>query len=211
MRTVRPAPPKTRDTPTKTPSEGNWSDHKPDLKEDYHSHCAYCGSFDGYRHTYYEVDHFIPKKFFRENSDLSDIDYANLVYSCKFCNGKKSSKWPTESMDLFNDGSKGFVDPRDPDYENHIFRRLDGSLHWKTDLGQWIVQKAFKFDLRSKELSLLYSLKRMNGLIFELIKVEQNLKGISAELDSQSQDLYSRLTKMYLIADNQLKKHYDSI
>ena len=90
---VRENLPKRRETPTKSPSKGKWSQHKPDLKEDFHSHCGYCGSYDGYRHTWYEVDHFIPKSLFEPLGEISTEDYFNLVYSCKFCNNNKLSKW----------------------------------------------------------------------------------------------------------------------
>lgn len=86
---VREYLPSRRKSPSRKPTGENWSDHKPDLKEDFHSHCAYCGSYDGFRHTYFEVDHFVPKSLFRQVGGITDCQYDNLVYSCKFCNNKK--------------------------------------------------------------------------------------------------------------------------
>ncbi len=40
------------------------------------------------------------------------------------------------------------MDPCDPDYENHLYRTTKGSIMWKTDLGEWMVKRAFKFDER---------------------------------------------------------------
>ena len=65
MMKVRDKLPVRRSNPSKNPSGHNWSAHKSDLKQDFHEHCAYCGSYDGFRHTYFEVDHFIPKELVR--------------------------------------------------------------------------------------------------------------------------------------------------
>ena len=57
---VRATLPIRRTVTTNNPTGKNWSKHKPDLREDFNNCCGYCGSFDGFRHTYFEVDHFIP-------------------------------------------------------------------------------------------------------------------------------------------------------
>ena len=107
--TIRDSLPKRRLKPTKNPKGNNWSKHKPDLREDFNKQCAYCGFFDGYRHTYFEVDHFIPKVFLEKISSKIDLcQYSNLVYSCKFCNNNKLSKWPSNSCLLYTSPS-----PRD--------------------------------------------------------------------------------------------------
>ena len=144
---VRDKLPKRRPLTTKTPNEGKWTEHKPDLREDFHSHCGYCGSYDGYRHTWYEVDHFIPKSLL--GGKISDVEYSNLVYSCKFCNNKKLAKWPTEDISIPNANDKGFIDPCDKEYDSHLYRTSDGGIMWRTDLGKWMWETAFKFDERN--------------------------------------------------------------
>ena len=114
---VRELLPVRRPIPTESPSEGNWTLHKPDLREDFHSHCGYCGSYDGYRHTWYEVDHFIPKSLL--DGKISNVEYKNLVYSCKFCNNKKLAKWPSKDIKIPVLNNQGFIDPCDANYDTH--------------------------------------------------------------------------------------------
>jgi hypothetical protein len=157
--------PSRRTTPTKNPTGENWSEHKSDLREDFNNCCGYCDSFDGYRHTYFEVDHFIPKVFFKNNGNISLTQYTNLVYSCKFCNNAKSTKWPTQSEIIFNDGNIGFVDPCDDDYETHFYRTNDGGIMWNTNLGKWMFSEAFKFDERQHGIKVLWNLSRLQQII----------------------------------------------
>lgn len=154
-----------RAIPTKNPTGENWSEHKRDLREDFNSCCGYCDSFDGYRHTYFEVDHFIPKDFFKVNGNISLTQYSNLVYSCKFCNNAKRAKWPTNSETVFNDGSEGFVDPCDTEYDKHFYRTDDGGIMWNTDLGKWMFSQAFKFDERQQGIKILWNLSRLEQII----------------------------------------------
>jgi HNH endonuclease len=163
--------PKRRTTTTKNPTGNNWTDHKADLKEDFNSHCAYCDSFDGFRNTYYEVDHFIPKDFFKQFGNIGVCQYDNLVYSCKFCNNAKRAKWPTQSEILHNDGSMGFVDPCLVEYDTHFYRTIEGAIMWKTDLGKWMYKEAFKFDERERSLIVLWNLNRLR-LTIQMITVE---------------------------------------
>ena len=77
--TVREIRPIRRTSPTRNPTGSNWADHKPDLQQDFHLHCGYCGSYDGFRNTYFEVDHFIPKSLFILGGKITYCHYDNLV------------------------------------------------------------------------------------------------------------------------------------
>lgn len=68
--TVREKLPIRRTKTTNQPSNRDWSEHKPDLKEDFNSCCGYCDSYDGFRHTYFEVDHFVPKSLFEISGNI---------------------------------------------------------------------------------------------------------------------------------------------
>jgi len=162
---LRAKPPKRRAIPNKVPTGESWSEHKPDLKEDFNSCCGYCDSFDGYRHTYFEVDHFVPKDFFQHNGNISLTQYSNLVYSCKFCNNAKRAKWPTQSETMFNNGIEGFIDPCDTEYDKHFYRTDDGGIMWSTDLGKWMFSQAFKFDERQQGIKILWNLSRLEQII----------------------------------------------
>jgi uncharacterized protein (TIGR02646 family) len=207
---VRSILPKRRLNPTKNPKEGKWTEHKKDLQEDFNFHCAYCGSYDGFRHTWYEVDHFIPKSFFIPLKNISTIDYSNLVYSCKFCNNKKLSKWPSQSESIHHINNQGFVDPCDPDYENHLYRTTKGSIMWKTDLGEWMVKRAFKFDERDYSIRILWQINETRKLIDKF--VEQ-----LSQIDEDSEEYINIKSKAnelcfeYYYLDKELMNYYNSL
>jgi len=156
-------------TPTKNPTK-DWTVHKPDLKEDFHGHCAYCFSLDEYRHTFFEVDHFIPKTFFEPLGNITVTDYRNLVYACKFCNNKKLAIWPSKSETVYHNGKEGFIDPCTDEIENHLYRTDDGGIMWKTELGKWIFN-TLNFDERQDVIKVIWNLKRLGELIKQLTKV----------------------------------------
>ncbi len=166
---------------TKNPSKENWSEHKPDLREDFNNMCGYCNSHDEYRHTYFEVDHFVPKSIFIKNGNIALTQYDNLVYSCKFCNNFKSAKWPSNDERIFNDGNVGFVDPCDTDYDNHFYRTLDGGIMWRTNLGKWMFSEAFKFDERQQGIKVLWNLNQLDKIINSLTLILNSLSFESEE------------------------------
>lgn len=176
--------PNRRDTPSKTPTGSNWAEHKPDLKIDFNSKCAYCDSFDGFRHTYFEVDHFIPKDFFLKFGKISLTEYKNLVYSCKFCNNCKRAKWPTQKEDLFNDGAIGFEDPATNLYDAHFYRTNDGGIMWNTEVGKWMFREAFQFDKRQNSIKILWNLNKLQLIIDSLIILLHGLEKNSEDYKS---------------------------
>jgi len=167
---VRDKLPARRKTPTKNPTGENWSEHKTDLREDFNKHCGYCGSYDGFSHTWFEVDHFVPKSQFKKTGKIGLCQYDNLVYSCKFCNNVKLSKWPSNDETIPHINNKGFVDPCEADFDSHLYRTNDGSIRWLTDLGKWMVEVGFKFDERDYAVKLLWELNNLRKVIERLTK-----------------------------------------
>lgn len=205
---VRECLPIRRATPTLSPKEGDWTYHKPDLRIDFHSHCGYCGSYDGYRHTWYEVDHFVPKSLL--GGKISNVEYSNLVYSCKFCNNKKLAKWPTNDIGIPNHNNQGFVDPCSADYDIHLHRTNDGGIMWSTELGKWMWEVAFKFDERNYAIKLLWEVNRIRQIVLvyanELSKMDVN--------SEEYQVVYRKagdLSFKYVIVHNELMNHYNSV
>lgn len=158
---VRDNLPQRRPVPSKNPNGEKWSEHKPDLRDDFFEHCAYCGSYDGFSHTYFEVDHFVPKEVIKKTGNIGLCQYDNLVYSCKFCNNVKLNKWPSNDETIYYSNDKGFADPCTDDYDTHLYRTEYGSIRWNTNLGKWMVEVGFKFDERDYAVRLLWEL---NGL-----------------------------------------------
>lgn len=116
------------------PEGKKYQTYKPLLREDFHQRCGYCGDHDFFSDTFYEIDHFVPKKIAEEREN----DYSNLVYSCRSCNNSKRAKWPTGKANIPNNGKEGWIDPCDSKYANQFERLSDGSVKSKTELGLWM-------------------------------------------------------------------------
>lgn len=207
---VRESLPIRRTVPTKSPKEGKWTEHKPDLQKDFHYHCGYCGSYDGYRHTWYEVDHFIPKSLFKPLGQISTVEYKNLVYSCKFCNNNKLSKWPSKNVAIPNQNDEGFVDPCDEEFDSHLYRTEDGSIMWKTQLGKWMWKTAFKFDERNYAIKLLWEVNQLRKLVLAFAKELSMMDEKSEEYQTANKKV-GELSFKYVLVHNDLMNHYNSL
>ncbi len=207
---VRENLPQRRPNPTKTPTGDRWSQHKPDLKEDFHNHCGYCGSYDGFRHTYFEVDHFIPKDFFKPLGNISVTEYSNLVYSCKFCNNFKSSKWPSQSEDIYNINNEGFIDPCDEEYDNHLYRTSDGGIMWSKPLGKWMAIEAFRFHIRMDAIKLLWQINQRRKLVAEYAKILalMNIEDVDYK---KTERIAHKLGFEYTLLHKELMEYYNNI
>ncbi|WP_176138266.1 HNH endonuclease [Elizabethkingia meningoseptica] len=210
MMKVRDKLPQRRLNPTKNPQGADWSQHKPDLREDFHRHCAYCGSFDGFSHTWFEVDHFVPKSLFSKTGNIRLCQYDNLVYSCKFCNNIKLSKWPSKDETIPNVNNQGFVNPCSDDYDIHLYRTDTGSIRWLTDLGKWIVEVGFKFDERDYAVKLLWELNQLRKAI-EILTLQ------AKKYPKDSED-YNNIVKRsqeyglkYFLYRNELDEYYKTM
>jgi len=195
---VRDKIPARRTIPSKCETGNNYRKHKPDLQEDFNYCCGYCGSYDGfgYTKTYFEIDHFVPKDFLiKSKSAIGLSRYSNLVYSCRFCNNFKTKHWPSQRDDIYIKEDEGFVDPCDPEYENHMYRTNDGAIMWNTPIGKWMVTVAFKFDERIEEIKLLWKYNSIR-LTIEKIIDELNRYPIDSveyeEIKNQLTPLYAR-------------------
>jgi HNH endonuclease len=207
---VRDKLPVRRIIPTKSEKGKKWSKHKKDLKVDFNNHCAYCGSFDGFAKTYFEVDHFVPKVFFTKFNNIGLAQYSNLVYSCKFCNGNKLAKWPSQSEDVYNKNNEGFIEPCDSEFDNHLYRTKDGAILWHTDLGKWMAVEAFKFDQREKEIKILWSLNKTR------ISIDSTTDLLNKETEGTEEYnvIYTKLLQIsltYVLFDKQLIEYYSNL
>jgi len=208
MAPLREKTPKRRNITTAVAA---WRLHKPDLKIDFNERCAYCDSYDGFRHTWFEVDHFIPKDFFtKKKTTLTVTQYDNLVYSCKFCNNNKLNQWPSQSLSRFNNGQVGFVDPCDDAYDTHFYRDADGAIMWATELGKWMHTTAFKFDERERGIRMLWNLQRLKSIIETLEPVVEQLTKDGQEY-SDSHAKLLEYTRAYFKYHDELINYYNSL
>ncbi len=129
---------------TDVPQKNDYRDYLPDLAEDFHHICGYCGKTEQVTKNAFEIDHFVPIK----TDAARKTDYSNLVYACFQCNRKKSNKWPTNDKAKHNDGIVGFVDPTTEEYDLHVGRASTGEIEHYTPIGKYMCKKAFLFHLR---------------------------------------------------------------
>ncbi len=148
------------------PTVKNHNEYRPLLREDFHQRCGYCGDHDFFRDTYYEIDHFVPKKYLVE---ISSTEYSNLVYSCRSCNNFKRAKWPTKNESIHNDGRQGFIDPCNNSYSFQFERMKDGSIQPKTQLGSWMWSA---LNMGNPAHRIKWNLEQLKLLIEELDKLD---------------------------------------
>ena len=122
----------------------DYKKYRDELRGDFGFICGYCGKEEAITSKGFEIDHFVPKSIAPER----ETDYYNLVYACFTCNRKKSKKWPTKNKDLHNDGKVGFVDPATDEFDLHLQRSEDGSIKGITDVGKYMCNQVFKFNIR---------------------------------------------------------------
>lgn len=126
--------------PTRSEVErkGHYRDYRIDLRNDFNGSCGYCDDNDKFQDkSTFHIDHFAPKSKF---PDL-ELEYKNLVYSCRFCNIAKSNKWISGDANIPNNGMLGFIDPCDENYDEHLYRDSKGSINAKSDLGCYLVKE----------------------------------------------------------------------
>ena len=110
------------------------------LREDFKHRCAYCNLLDTQITTPYEVDHFIPEDIFKDKWQELKTDYANLVYSCKKCNGAKGNQYEGDitKRELKNDL---FYDPVLTDYGMVFYRGDDGGIYSDDEKGRDMITR----------------------------------------------------------------------
>lgn len=149
--------------PTRTckKKSNNYRSFKKDLRNDFNKRCGYCDDIDLVQagKNFYHIDHFKPHSIFKELKH----SYHNLVYSCPFCNGAKSNTWKNIN---------GFIDPCDNAYSNHIGRKDNGKIIYKTSQGKFIFSN---LKLHLKRHELLWMIEKIHEQKQELKKFTKKL------------------------------------
>lgn len=166
MTDFRVAIPERRENPR---TLSNYRNYKRDLREDFKNSCGYCGDEDSFTGGFrtYQIDHFVPKK---EMVNLCETDYSNLVYSCFYCNNKKSSDWPTGDETVHNNGEEGYIDPCHDHYPKQFKRNELGKIISITPLGAYMHSK-LNFYLRRH--ALIWLLTRISNNIVRLNELKE--------------------------------------
>jgi hypothetical protein len=164
-----------------------YQEYKEDLKIDFVSRCGYCNSSDGWKLTYYEVDHFIPLHIL---TIKSDTDYTNLVYSCRSCNNAKRKKWPTNDQNTPNLNDQGFLDPCDDNYARHFTRKDNGEIFYTSQLGRWMYDA---LNLHKPQHAIIWNLEQLEPVIAGIRELVDDPK-IAADMQTRILAVYAQYT-----------------
>lgn len=171
--------------------------YKEQLREDFYKKCGYCDGSDthvgGLRGSH--IDHLAPRSKFPalENS------YQNLVYSCPFCNRAKSDKWIGNDPAVPNDGQKGFVDPCDPQLDQHLKRDEVGKIVYLTPLGRYLIDN---LNLRLARHQFIWQLDHIEILcekleiLMDRLPPESDTRYVLAEQIAQLFKVYRKYNRM---------------
>ena len=160
----------------------NYRDYKADLRLDFKSRCGYCDDSDEYfggSHGF-QIDHFAPKSRFPE----LELEYQNLIYSCPFCNRAKSDKWVGDDSSRPNNGTCGFVDPCEPEYDDHLTRDATGKIIALTKLGDYILKN---LNLQLIRHQHIWQTQKLDQLVEKL--------GHLMQIVEENHPLYSELSE----------------
>lgn len=179
MKEFRDIDPVERSSPKKV---SRHSEYKQDLKVDFNFRCGYCNDSDhwtgGWR--FFQIDHFIPRKYL---VSISPIEYTNLIYSCFFCNNSKRAKWPSKDENIPIFQNEGFVNPRNPEYKEHLCRDRFGNIIHKTAIGKYMIRE---LKLNLKRHSIIWNLERIEENLSQIEEIYHKVQhSISPELQQK--------------------------
>ncbi|MBB6372283.1 HNH endonuclease signature motif containing protein [Chryseobacterium shigense] len=153
-------------------SVAKYNDHRNDLIIDFDNRCGYCNDIDVWRTVWFELDHFVPKKYLKT---IKDTDYSNLVYACRSCNNSKRAHWPTGNEFIHNQNNEGFIDPCEDNYDDQFYRCPDGKIMYHTELGKWMY---YKLKFHKPQHEIIYRIEQLDSLI-------EDCENLLSVIDSQ--------------------------
>lgn len=170
--------------------------YRKEIREDFNNSCGYCDDSDQFLDRIcFHIDHFAPQDKFPELK----TSYKNLIYSCRFCNIKKSNHWISDNPDMGHDNTSGFVDPCTDEYDKHLSRDENGRIIGETPVGQYMVRH---LNLNLLRHQLLWRARRARKLRNE-IKALLELNEAAGYKQDQSQfELLQRFVELTTDIDN---------
>ena len=114
------------------PTLGNYRGYRNQLRIDFSYKCGYSDISERFLFdtSIFHIDHFRPKaeKFYPHLEN----DYNNLVYASCYINRSKSDDWHGDERSD-DDGTKGYLDPCNVNYNDHFYRNRRGEIIPKAD------------------------------------------------------------------------------
>lgn len=126
-------------TRSSTKLKNNYHDYKDNLRRDFCGRCAYCNLSDSSITTPFEIDHFVPKRIFKNVRPDLLTAYDNLIYSCKKCNTAKSGQFLGD-INADHPTNELFYDPVLVDYNSIFYRNELGAIASDDEKGKQMIK-----------------------------------------------------------------------
>ncbi|MCQ2594491.1 MAG: HNH endonuclease [Treponemataceae bacterium] len=146
--------------------------------------------------TYFEIDHYIPKKSFENNRPELLTLYDNLVYSCKKCNIAKSNKFEGDIYSSPLDNQL-FYNPSIEDFSLHFFRDSSGTISSKDAKAANMI----------RELRLYRPIHNLAWICEQLLDCRENIELKMRSLNSNDV-LYKKLEIIKNKINDEFIKYY---
>lgn len=164
---------------------GHYQNGREQLEQDFYYLCGYCGKNGKVLHQKLHLDHFVPKSLDESRKN----DYYNLVLACSRCNLSKSDKWPTEDITKPYNEEVGFVDPANPEFDEHLERNEKGYVVGKTPVGKSMCNM-LHLDIRRTDV--YWNAAQLQQQLKELERLYQEGK-----LTGQEKDIYIETNMLF--------------
>lgn len=151
----------------------NYISYREKLSSDFKHRCAYCNMLDSYIQQNYSIDHFIPRKVFKDTEmAYLEYDYNNLMYSCPKCNNSKKDQYEGNIYDkTYNNDF--FYNPVYVDYNTIFYRDEYGGIQSE--------------DLKGREMIIRLKLyKGIYHLAFLIEEIENTLIKINSKINQST-------------------------
>ena len=182
-----------------------YKSYKKYLKKDFHGRCAYCNTWEHIvKPLSFSIDHYVPRKIFKNINKTFDNDYNNLLYVCPKCNREKSAKYEgdVEKLEIRNDL---FPNPVEEDYNDFLYRNEYGGIDSNLEKGRKLIN----------ELKLYRPLYNVAWLTEQVYIIHQKLKekvdneNISDDVKSKYYEARLGLSEYYIYLIDLLKNCYE--
>lgn len=181
-----------------------YKSYKKFLKKDFHNRCAYCNTWDFIIEPLgFAIDHYVPRKTFKNIDKTFNNNYNNLMYVCPKCNREKSDKFKgdTNKLEIKNEL---FYNPVEKDYNQIFFRNEFGGIDSEDEKAREMM----------KELKLYRPLYNFAWLLEKLINTREKIKSkinennISLEKKEKLEKCLTKINDYYIDMEKLFKKSY---
>lgn len=182
----------------------HYKSYKKFLKKDFHNRCAYCNTWDFIIEPQgFAIDHYVPRKIFKNIDKTFSNNYHNLMYVCPKCNREKSDKFKG-NIDNLEIKNELFYNPVEQDYNEIFYRNEFGGIDSEDTKARNIM----------KELKLYRPLYNFAWLLEKLINTRDKIKlkisenELPIEKKQKLEECLNKINDYYIDMEKLFKKSY---